>query len=75
MMTHTELQGTHEPSNGEGLTIQDLLDLLKRVPAQARGNYLRVNCGDGEVREVTGLQFAQSDQAEKWEFKVYLKAI
>ena len=31
-MTHTELLGAHCGYNGDGLTLQELLDLLKRIP-------------------------------------------
>lgn len=71
-MTHAELLGTHDSYNGHGLTIQELLDILKSVPRQARHNYMMVTGPDGIAHDVTGVHFAQSDQAEKWDFKVYV---
>jgi hypothetical protein len=73
-MTHSELLGTHDSYDGHGMTLQELLDLLKSVPRQARSNYLMAAGPDGISRDVTGLHFAQSDQSEKWEFKVYVVA-
>jgi hypothetical protein len=71
-MMHDELIGNaFLPNNGEGITLQDLLELIRKIPAKARQNYVQVNLG-GESAEVTGIAFAQSDQAEKWEFKVYI---
>jgi hypothetical protein len=71
-MMHDDLIGvSFLPNNGEGLTLQDLLELIRNFPAKARQNYVRVNMG-GESAEVTGIAFAQSDQAEKWEFKIYI---
>jgi hypothetical protein len=71
-MMHDELTGnTFLPNNGEGLTLQDLLELIRKIPARARQNYVMVSMGD-ERGDVTGLAFAQSDQAEKWEFKIYI---
>jgi hypothetical protein len=72
-MSYSELLGPHEPNHGDGLTVQDLLMLLRSIPVQARNNYVMVIGEGGVPLEVTGVQFAQSDQAEKWEFKVYLK--
>lgn len=66
-MLHSEIQGRHIPNKGEGLTLQDLLELLQSVPRKARDNYLTVNGQD-----VIGLAFGQSTQAEKWEFYVNL---
>jgi len=66
-MLHSEIQGQHWPEKGNGITLQDLLELLRRIPRQARDNY--VMC-DG--KDVIGLNFSQSTQAEKWEFKVSL---
>lgn len=72
-MMHDDLIGqTYLPNNGEGITLQDLLELIHSVPAKARQNYVQVRVGD-DLAEVTGLAFAQSDQAEKWEFKIYIK--
>lgn len=74
-MMHSELHGTHNNGNreGEGMTLEDLYQLLKRVPLKARENYVMIVDKDCMSHDVIGLQFAQSDQAEKWEFKVYLK--
>lgn len=71
-MMHAELLGSHCGYNGGSLTIQELLDLLKRIPAKARHNYLMVCFPDGVFHDVTGISFTQSDQAEKWDFKVYV---
>jgi hypothetical protein len=72
MMRHDELVGTHDSHDGQGMTIQDMLDLLHSIPHQARHNHLMV-CGPDDVsRDVAGIAFAQSDQAEKWDFKVYI---
>jgi len=71
-MTHAEVLGSHTGYNGDGFTLQELLELLKRIPAKARGNYLMIVFPDGTQRDITGISFAQSDQAEKWDFKVYL---
>ena len=56
----------------EGRTIQELLDTLKQVPRQARHNYLMMVVSPSGSTELAALQFAQSDQAEKWDFRVYL---
>jgi hypothetical protein len=71
MLLHSELQGTHD-AYGPAMTIQEMLDLLRSIPRQARQNYLSMVDKDGNIVDVTGLHFAQSDQAEKWEFKVYV---
>jgi len=72
-MMHTELMGRHETTDGEAMTLQDLLELLRSLPRQARDNYVTVYSPDNIQRaEVRGLAFAQSDQAEKWEFKISL---
>ena len=68
MMTRNELIGRHLPGNGEGITGEDLYQLLKSMPRKARGNYLQVTGGG----DVLGLSIAQSDQAEPWEFKLYV---
>lgn len=67
MMLQSEIHGRHLLGNGEGILLQDLYEFLKRMPRKARGNYLTV---DG--KDVLGISFGQSDQAEKWEFKVSL---
>ena len=68
-MLHSEIQGTHEPgASGTGCTLQELYELLRSLPRKARQNYIMTQ--DGE--DVTGLHFAQSDQAEKWDFNVYI---
>lgn len=41
-------------------------------PQEPGQNYVQIALGDN-YGEVTGLAFAQSDQAERWEFKVHLK--
>lgn len=66
-MLHSEIHGKHLPGNGEGITLQDLYELLKRIPRKARDNFVTV---DG--KDVLGISFGQSDQAEKWEFKAHL---
>ena len=50
------------------MTVWELLDTLRQVPRQARHNYLQLDRDDPQA----ALQFAQSDQAEKWDFRVYL---
>jgi hypothetical protein len=68
-LSHDALIGNHLPNNGEGLTAQDLFELLQSIPAPARReSYVMV---DGE--DVTGIGIAQSSEAEKWEFKFYIK--
>lgn len=64
--------GQHKPGNGEGITLEDLYQLLKSLPRQVRDNYAVVRHPDGSATDLTGLGFAQSDQAEKWEFKAYV---
>lgn len=71
-MSHDELLGIHGSYGGQGMTIQEMLDLLRSVPRQARHNYLMVSGPNGDVRDVTGIHFAQSDQSERWDFKVYI---
>lgn len=72
MMLHSQLLGTHDSYDGQGMTIQELLDLLNSIPRRARGNHLMIVGEDGLGRDVTGVHFAQSDQAEKWDFNVYI---
>ena len=56
------------------LTVEDFYQLLKRIPAQARReNYLMAALPGCDSRDVTGLQISQSDQAEKWEFKMRIR--
>lgn len=71
MLLHSELLGTHDSYDGQGMTIQDLLEFLKSVPRQARGNCVMISTNEGPT-DLTGIHFSQSDQAGKWEFKVYL---
>jgi hypothetical protein len=67
-LTRNELIGQQFlPNNGAGITAQDLLELLQSVPPRVRQNYIMIDGVD-----VTGISFAQSDQAEPWEFKVYI---
>ena len=72
MLLHSELQGTFDSYDGEGMTIQELLDLLKSIPPKARHNYIMVETEAGSG-EVTGLHFTKGDQQAKWDFKVYLQ--
>lgn len=74
-MMYAEIHGDHEPNNGSGITAQEMLDLLRSIPRKARDNYLRVIGEDGCPVEVSGLHFGKSDQAEKWEFKVYIRTV
>lgn len=61
--------GIHEPSRGEGLTVQDVVDMLMTIPAKARRNaYLTVN-----TVEVVGMGIGQRDQAEAHEVSVSLR--
>lgn len=69
---HSELQGRHETSDGQAMTLQDLYELLKKLPRKARDNYFSVASEDGRQAEIHGMSFGQSDQAEKWEFNVHL---
>jgi hypothetical protein len=71
-LNHDALIGRHEPNGGEGLTIRELIDLLRSIPPQARGNYIGVVGEDCIGRDVAGISFAQSDQAQRWEFHVHL---
>jgi hypothetical protein len=72
-MIYSEIQGVHTPGDGNGVTVQELLDFLRTIPKQARGNYLMIATADG-CHDLTEIQVAQSDQAEKWEFKFYLSS-
>jgi hypothetical protein len=55
------------------MTLQELLELLKRIPRRVReSNYPMIVYPDNTIGELRSLHFAQSDQAEKWEFKVYI---
>lgn len=73
MMTYSELLGTHGWSSRQGMTIQEFYELLKQIPIKVReSNYMMVIHPDGSIQDVRGLHFAQSDQAEKWEFNVYI---
>lgn len=68
MLRRDDLIGRHLPNNGDGITAEDLYQLLKQIPRKARENYLM--CGDGDV---TGISISQSDQAEPWDFKIHIK--
>lgn len=74
MMTLTELLGPHDCHDPQtGMSMQELYELLRRVPRRVReSNYMMVSHPDGSRDDVRGLHFAQSDQAEKHEFKVYV---
>lgn len=76
-MLISELQGTHDLTGGNGgATLEDLYQFLKSVPRKVReSNYPEVATPDDRFFEVSGIQFSQSDQAEKHEFKVYLKLV
>ena len=52
------------------MTVWELLDTLRQVPRQARHNYLMMVVSPSGSTELAALQFAQSDQAEKWDFRV-----
>jgi len=70
-LLHAELLGRHTGPESQGITVQDLLELLQRIPLRAR-HYVQMAGPNDIPVDVTGIQFAQSDQAEKWDFKVYL---
>jgi hypothetical protein len=63
----SSLIGTTKPNNGDGLTVDDLITLLRRLPSRARQNYIMADCKD-----VIGISIGQSDQAETWELKIHL---
>lgn len=66
-MSYEELIGRHLPASGEGITGEDLYQLLKSMPSRARNNYVTVANGD-----LIGLNIAKSDQSQRWEFKLHL---
>ena len=70
MMRHSELLGTHGGHDPRRMTVWELLDTLRQVPRQARHNYLMMVVSPSGSTELAALQFAQSDQAEKWDFRV-----
>lgn len=73
MLLPSEVQGTHMPNNGEGITLEDLYQLIKSIPVKIRrSNYIMVDAQDWTTADVIGLSFAQSDQAEPHEFKVHM---
>lgn len=74
MMTYSELLGAHEPYDPQmGMSIEELYQILRRIPRKVReSNYMMVVHPDMSIDDVRGLSFAQSDQAEKHEFKVYV---
>lgn len=72
-MLYSEIQGVHICGDGNGTTIQELLDFLRSIPKQARGNYLQIVTADSS-QDLTEIQVARSDQAQKWEFKFYLSS-
>jgi hypothetical protein len=68
MIDIRDLLGRHEPNGGEGLTLEDLYQLLKIVPFQVRRNsYIQV-----EDEDVSGISFSHSDQAQKYEFQAFI---
>ena len=71
-MMHSELQGRHEAIDGQAMTLQDLYELLRKIPRKARDNYFSVTSEDGRQADISGVSFGQSDQAEKWDFHVHL---
>lgn len=63
------------PNSGDGLTVQDLIELLMTIPPKARRNsYVQVAFPQ-HIAEVIGMGVAQSDQAEPHEIKVYLETL
>lgn len=62
------VQGKHLPNNGEGLTLEDLRQLLNSIPARARRDTYITYAG----KDVIGLHFGQSDQAEPTEFTCHV---
>lgn len=62
----SEIQGDHLPLDGEGLTLEDLYQLIKSIPRKVRENSYVGSHGN----EVTGLQFGHRSTAEKYEFSV-----
>ena len=65
--------GIHKPNDGEGLTIQDTIDMLKQIAPKARRfSYLNIVDEECNIRDVIGMGIGQSDQAEKHELKVNL---
>jgi len=68
-MRHTSNNiGNHKPNGGEGLTAQDLYELLRILTrTERRNSYVMVGGID-----VIGMGVSQSDQAEYGEVKVHL---
>lgn len=70
-MILSQLHGQHLPQNGEGITLEDLYQLLKTIPARVRRQNYPTVCGPdpaGKQADIAGISFGQSDQAEKYEF-------
>ncbi len=68
-MKAEDLIGTYEVS-----TVQDIADVFSLMrPRARRGSYVRLCVGD-DLYEVYDLEIAQSDQAEDYELKVYIRA-
>lgn len=60
--------GRHVPNNGEGLTAQDLYELLRVMTlTERRKSYVTAGPFD-----VIGLSIGQSDQAERCELSVHI---
>lgn len=56
-------------------TVQDLVDVLMMMsPKTRRSSYIRLQQQDN-LFDLKSVGFAQSDQAETYELKVYLKAV
>ena len=72
-MTHAELIGNHLPGNGEGITVQDPARPAALDPGPGAAELPPGHDRRGGSLDVTGIGIGQSDQAEKWEFKIYLK--
>jgi hypothetical protein len=70
-MKAEDMIGTHDLVLG---TVQDIMDVFKQMTPKTRGDsYVRLVVGD-DVYDVRSIQCAQSDQHEKHELKVYIKA-
>jgi hypothetical protein len=59
--------GNYAPNGGEGLTVRQLIKMLREIPSKARDSYVMA-----DLKDVIGMQVRQSDQAEANELKVYL---
>lgn len=67
-MKASDMLGYYLPNQGNELCVQDLIDLLMRIPAKARRSSL-VTVASGFV---IGMSIGQSDQAPDDELKVRL---